>query len=811
MNAMFSWVCRGFVLGVLLLTAPLALAQPEDGEAGGGITLKASGLPDGDAPESILPRGAVLHVRVKSAELLLNDVSAMATKFVPEKAVPPQVAKLLEAPNPLLAMIGMQTMRRPLTVEMLGQMSGIDMARPITLSVYAAGPPDKSFVLALPAGDLKAMSQMFSGMTRGSQEVELQGGSALQLRIDGNDVFLVCSKRVVCVAGSRQLAQMLLSAPREERLDRSELVTKAIAENVDANLVVVGDVEPIKPLLGMLRGTATIREPMVERMREQMMREIRPRDLANINLQLKRYLNVRDLEQLLDYTECVLLGSYEVLTEFAFGQAEDFQGIVLALDVGPDLHRFNVTVFSRAIAPSGKPLPIAEAAKAVTKIPGSHNYLLLQGQSAPPTKSKLLGDILKRIVNRSKAKGLPKTFATTLMQAYADYQPEPTLASKVPWTITTQVLGPGGKSPADFPSTQKYLESVYKNWYGVIPVAKIQAIPRQPEGFLAAYYKEYSEVNNKNDQVYRKLRAAANLGEPSYSRNSRFAVRQLPDGVLNMVRETSYTTQWGMFGFNEHELINREFTLCRDAGDITLLYPGGTDPSVLVNFEPQKVPAAIKRLMAELRVPEDANGVEFVRTAPAILQLADLVAAIEQNAHRELAAYLKKVDAAAQQGGGEEEVLARLQAIEMPAIAHQLKQNPDGGFYVLTPIEWTYPRPPVMPEILGLLEEYRRTVDGQGGIASYERQAKGRYDVAMLFSTEAMATLVRSVGNKVAEKYLADRQEMERVQGLLHTPLDAAARRHPTVLTNNTWEFLGGRPMPPQEPKRSVPRAREDF
>ncbi|MCE9556207.1 MAG: hypothetical protein K8T91_22900 [Planctomycetes bacterium] len=790
MTASVRWMCRGLIVGVALLATPWVMAQEAERPAPAGLVLKPSGLLAGDAPEAIVPSGAVVHVRIKSAELLLNDLSAMATKFIPEKALPPDRRKLLDGPNPLLALIGMQTTGRPLTVPMLAEQSGLDLARPVTLSVYAQGTPDKSFILTLPVRDMKALSRMLAAFVNGAEEVALEGGSALHIQIEHNDLFLVCSERVVCACGSKDLAQMLLSAPREGRLDRSEMIGRGLREHADDNLVIVADAEPIKPMLMMLRQMSAVPEPMVADLRKDMLRGVSAKDLANFNSQLSKRLNIRDVEQLMDICEVVALGTYEALAEAVLSEADNFQGIVIAADVGADMQRFHLTVYSRSITPGGKPLPLAEAAKAVPKLPGTHNYLMLQGQSAAPAKSKLLGDIIERIAKRAQAKDLPKAFAQTLQKAYAEYQPEPTLDSKVPWSVTTRAIGPKSKGPDAFPSLQKYWESVYANMSTPVEVATIQAIPKQQEDFLTAHYKQASEASNNNDRIYRLLRERGGFGAPSYERESRFAVRKLDGGVLNMVRETSYTTRWGFFGFNEHELINREFTLCRDVGDLTLLCPGGADPSVLSNFQPQRVPAAIKRLVTELRAPADANRIELLRVATSVLDTVDLVALVETLAHKELTDYLAKVNAVRKAGGEDDETLSRLRAIEMPALVHHLKQNKDGSFYVSLPGGLTFPRPKVMPEVLALLDEYRKAVDAQGGMAVYQRQAAGRFDVVTLHSTEALATLVRTVGNRVVEKYLSNQEEMQRVQGLFHNELDQAARRHPTVLSNPTWDFI---------------------
>ena len=74
------------------------------------VELSPSGLPADVDPEGLLPAGAILHVRINSSGELLDDASKMLTPFVPEKAIGPPAIQAMQQPNPLLALIGMQTM-----------------------------------------------------------------------------------------------------------------------------------------------------------------------------------------------------------------------------------------------------------------------------------------------------------------------------------------------------------------------------------------------------------------------------------------------------------------------------------------------------------------------------------------------------------------------------------------------------------------------------------------------------------------------------------------------------------------------------
>ena len=162
-------------------------------------------------------------------------------KFVPEQALPPPVREAMTQPNPLLGLIGMLTAKEPLSVQKLAMLSGIDPARPVTLSFYMAN-PTKGFILCVPVRGLNAPSAMLSGMLdyESVEKVQLQGGSAFHIRSD-LDLHVVCAEDTICVCGSQSLAQMLLSAPPEARLARSKLVSSVVENHKADNLLVLVD------------------------------------------------------------------------------------------------------------------------------------------------------------------------------------------------------------------------------------------------------------------------------------------------------------------------------------------------------------------------------------------------------------------------------------------------------------------------------------------------------------------------------------------------------------------------------------------
>lgn len=793
----------GLLVLCLFVAATPALAQREGPARKQPIVLSATGLPAKAAPEALLPAGALLHIRLNNAQALLDDSSAMAMKFIPEKALPPPVLQAMEQPNPLLGLIGMMTAREPLSVEKLAAMSGIDPARPVTLSFYMANPTE-GFILCVPVSELNALSAMLSGLLdyENVEKVALEGGSAFHIRSD-LDLFVVCAEDTICVCGSPMLAQALLSAPPEARLNRSKLVSSVVAGHKGDNLLVVVDASPLKPLLPALKQYSTIPEEAIAEVRENLS----PLGPA-MNMRLRMQFGIRDIEQGMDYVEAVATAVYEGLFEYLYARASEFNGISLAFDIGAEFQTFRLSVYSDAITAAGAPklLPLAEVGQAAAALPGSHNYLLFQGQRPKEAKSELVTDLMNRIREKMTQKQLPMDFYDTVRAAIDSYRSMQPLESKVPWTVTTRYIRPGGKRPDEYESLEAYLAALAK---GVTTgaVVNLKAMPRQRDGFLEAHFKDQVDTTKLNDRVYRQFLDRAGFNQPFYTKTSRTLSQKMQGGVTKLVRENSYVVPWGLFGYNEHELINRTFTLYRNLDQYTLMYPGGSDPTVLVDFKTTPLPTAVKHILSSANVPADANRVELARTLHMVTSFADTLASIESLIHKDLEACRSAAQKILDTAGPNDDVLGKIADLDIPVSAVHLKLMRDKRqFYLTTPVGLTYPRPKILPEFVSLLDDYRKVSDSVGGAAIYKRSRDGQFELVVVQSTAAMGALVKTVGNNIAVRYIQNREGQQRLRDLFRTPLDEVSRRDPAVLSNPFWGLLTMRGAP-----LAAPQAADEF
>lgn len=757
------------------------------------VELSPSGLPANVAPEGLLPAGAILHVRINSSGELLDDASKMLTPFIPEKAIGPPAMLAMQQPNPLLALIGLQTMGQPLSVEMLSGMSGIDPARATTLSFYLDN-PSKGFVLCVPVLDLERPSALLQNMLRpglAPEKVELDGGSALRVQSPELEMFVVCSEDTVCVCGSPRLAQALLSAQPGQKLSTAEFVAKAVKKHSSDNLVVVIDPAPAKGFLPMIGAFDTIPPEQVAKWRNDLLSNFGQQELDSFNLQIRTRLGVRDLEQLLDYVECIALGSYEVTHKELIRAAKDFNGVTFAIDLQEEFQSFEMSLFSDAIKPanSTQPLPLADIRKVVASVPGPHNILTLSGRAAKPEKSPYLAALVARIGTKMTEKNLPMDFHDNLQAAIDGYEPVTPLKSEVEWTIGTSFLLDSVEADR-YDDAWTYLADSWTSFSAV----SLQAIPLQEEGFLEAHFNQKSKTTNANYANWRKLMQNMNANESFYEQYSDSRAEALEEGVHKLTYEDSYRTKSGLFGYNEHELINRYFTLYRNQPDHTLLWPGGNAPARFLSFKPEQEAPAINRLFDNAALPENVQQIEVVRNIHGVVGIVDAVEDVESLLHKEMSTYLaqvQKIGAGANDENDWIELIPKIEAIEMPiTVAHVQWDPASKQVYLVTPAKLTFPRPKVLPAVVELFKDYRRASTSLGGAIAHHRTQEGEYELVATQSTAGMAALVRSVGNNVADNYLNNPTGQQQLQQMFSTELDRNTEEGYRLITNSNWIFL---------------------
>lgn len=771
-----------------LLLATCCLAQD------GMPELPAPALAAG-AAEAVLPQGAVLHVRVAGLGQVLDSLDRLIVPFVPAKALPPDLQPFLEEPRPLLAFLGAQSVGQPLTPALIGQVTGIAADRPLSLTFYPAA-PDEGFVLALPIADRAALTGLLLNLTAAiaMEPIDLGGRPALHILCGNPDlprqVVALTSPDTLYVCGSPELAAQIAGAAGQPVLGRSSAVAKALADHAKADVAVVFDAALLKGLLPLARQQYATIPPEVIADARRALAEMEPPVRAQLDLRLRLQLGI-GLDQLVDLGECLATATWETLFAALARQIAALDGLAVAVDLGERDQRATLTLYSAEIDPARwtRAIPRPAALAGLALLPGEREMVALHGQDPAPVRSEFAQAWVANLTAKMVAKKLPAAWAQRLA-AYAAAQAEaPTLASRVPWSAETEVLTVPAPKPAAAQALGAWLADI-ATWLGRGAPSRVAILPGTDGALLERHLREVAQIAAANATAWTALSEPI-FGAPFADRVHR--VRSEPaakNGVGTLVSEDAWITRNGFLGWDQHELVCRTFVRWRAQAGHLLVQHGAPDPAWLAAVPPQ--PRALPPALTELLAlpPADASTIVAGRQLQRVVEAVDLLVEVEALARRELDAYLAQAKALTQKHRDPAALATALAGLDMPLLVVALERGRDGQLGCRLVGDLRYPRPAVLPLVRGLFQEYAAKAPTLGGGIAWQRVSAGRAEWTLVQRTDALATLVRTVGDAVWGSYLNDRQGQQTLERTLSVRGDGRRRNGEVLAFNPLWAFL---------------------
>ncbi|MDP6525675.1 MAG: hypothetical protein QGH15_15775 [Kiritimatiellia bacterium] len=357
--------------------APGAVPQPQP------TMLSSTGIAAGDALK-VLPKGAILHVQINNLERLAHDLNDLVVSAVPEKAIPAEMQPMMAQPKPLLSFIGMNTVGAPLSAPIFGKMMGIDVTRPVTMTVFM-DENAPAFVVSIPVADFVPLTGMTMNTMRPKSLETTTVGEAKCFRVVPGkpgmpgEILIVCSDDRAFFCSSARIAGQLASAPAAMRMTATDFIPSLVTGNRDSDAIVAVDTTVLKQFLPTIeKQFTTIPPPMVENIRNSIPPTLRPA----LSARLRADQGFRSLDEFLDYTEVFALASYEMLAKRIVAHVRSSQGAGIALDLGGKYQSFKLVVRSDDIKAekATSAIPIAELKKAIDKLPGQKKLLMARGK-----------------------------------------------------------------------------------------------------------------------------------------------------------------------------------------------------------------------------------------------------------------------------------------------------------------------------------------------------------------------------------------------------------------------------------------------
>jgi len=772
------------------------------------------GLPAGDAREVLPGPGALIHLQIHDLLSVLEGVEEILVAGIPDKATPPDVQQLLQTEHPLLTLLGMQTLQQPLTAELLEQATGINARRTIGLTLYL-GDPRRMFILSLPTRMREPLAQILNGalLPKAVEEVDISGQRAVRVvskRLNFiPELYIVSSSDTLYICGDRSLVQALQVTPTAQRFGQDSFMSRALPVDETKQIRMVLNPATAKPLALQLQGLSMLAKMMIPQQRAKLLEQIPQEAKEQIETQMRMQLGVRDLDQLADYAECMVIATLEQLIDFISGRMLAFEGFTMATSLKDGFVEFNANLYSSRFKTQTctKSVPMEEVKQALAWLGQNYQSFTVSGKKPEPKASPILTTWAKRVQKQCNIKGVEWPGFDRFVEMLDELRPVPTVESRTPWIISTRAPLHPAPSIMEADSLEDYLISLE------LPVYRpVKIIPDQGQDFLANCFQEETDALNLNRELGQNFANTFQKQKPWCLHQNRFELTPLDGGVTRYTRESVWTSRSGIFGYDQHELVNRKIVNARRVGDYLVYHRGVQASSWLAGLEAgqsgQIAPGVVDLLK---RVPEGANYVCVLRVLQDLPQWVGCLGALESRLHADAQKYLEKAQDVVDNSSDLESAKHKIRGMRMPMIIGSVNINPETKqVYALLPtgnMPLMFPRPKVVPLIEELFEEYAAQADSIGGGLVYTKVDDESCQFAMLQSTEAITTLTRTVGNALFENYMASREKQAQLQRKITTRRDGDFSAFDEVIARNPqWSFIPQpKPKVPAKPGKNIP------
>ncbi len=799
---------------MLVLLATLGFSSPLKAQTLNAQQLADHGVPAGPASEMLPATGALIHLQFDNLLGWLEGVEEILVAAIPEKAAPPDVQALLQTEHPLLTLLGMKTLEQPLTPELLAQATGIDTRGVVSLTLYL-GDPRRMFILSLPTHVREPLVPMLNAALQPSKVEAVNIGDKKAIRLVSQrlkflpELYLVSSSDTLYLCGNRSLVQGLQLTPAAQRFGKNPFLSRILSATDKKQMRLVLNPAMAKPLAVQLQTVSMIAQMMIPQQRAALLKRVPQEIKDQIEMQMRMQLGVRDLDQLIDYAECIVLATLDQMIDFVSERMQAFEGFTVAANLKDGFIEFSTGLHStRFKANAGiAALPMDQVKQALAWLGPDTQSFTVTGKKPQKKESPILSAWAKRVEKQCKTKGLDWPGLTRFVEMLNELRTVPAVESQTPWLLSTSAPLHPAPSLKDAASLEDYFVSIESSVYGPVKI-----MPDQGKNFLKTCFREETEALNKNRELSLAFDNSIQKQNPWCAQENRLDMASLDGGITRYTRESVWTSRSGFFGYDQHELVNRKILHARRVDDYLVTHRGAQGSPWLAGLKAsqssQIAPGVVDLLD---RVPEGANHVSVQRYLQRLPKVMGWIADLEARLHADVVEYLKKAQAAVDDSPNIEAAKHAIRGMKMPIIIGSVNIHPKTHqVYALLPtgnLPLMLPRPRIIPLAQTLMEDYAAQADSLGGSLVYTQVNDESYQFTAMQSTAALTTLTRTVGNALFENYLAFQEGPQQLMRKIGTPRDGDITAFDEVIARNPqWASIPQpKPKVPAKPSKKVP------
>lgn len=754
-----------------------------DQEEGIAVTLPA-GPPDG-----VLPSGYFAHVQIANLGAFVEAVDKLAYRFVPDNWLMGPLAQAKDAPQKVLALLALMDGEKPVSIRELAAFSGINPDGRVSITYY---PPQGrggglAWVLSVPVGNRRQALQILEQPIRQAL-IEMEAYRYLE-----DPLVVRASPDALYYCDSEATAEMLSRGGTDLKQDKAyQAFQKAYGDKDLSIFLAPGPLKMQFPFIApaLVSGVQEVAEVI-----RRGVRRMPARQRMQTELRLRLEFGIRDFDQAIDYYEAYAKGSAETLVQVLHAELVNLDGFGMAADLEGVVKRVRFCALSKSIRAEDYPAALTPEtlAKALALTPGDQDYVTIQGKSPAPKSSVWLRKWIQLCEAELKNKALPMEGFNAFKAYVAAAKDTPPLSARAPWVATTYYAP--AADDFEMPDTFDALVARIREAAAEPTPGSLMVLPAEagPEA-AKAYFKELAANRGNNQKAWMTFLTTVSNDRPLFLESGRYFEKALEGGAEKLTYESVYTSRFGLFGYTEHEWINRQVLVMRPMGEAIYLQAGHADDSWIAKGEEprlgQAAPAVADFLNMGVETPYFAS---CLRLADLPVQLVDGLGLLEDALRGEMDAYLAKVEKAVAAAGGDwGKAREMILGMEMPFLAAALCRDEETNkAFVMLPGNLRYPRPKVMPLADNLIADYREKAPAMGGMGIFLRAEDGMAEMVWVQRMDALATLVRTVGNRAFSEYVATPDGQAALTRTLVVPGDRQpVAEENQVLSNPIWEFL---------------------
>jgi hypothetical protein len=751
-------------------------------------------------PENVLPSNAILHAQINSVLDIVYQVESLAKNAIPEKLAPPPVSEMLQQEHPLLAMAGMQMQGAPLDPQAFGQQVGLDVGAPVTVSVYP-GDPIKFFILSLGISNEEALTQFLTsdqGPLKGTP-ISIGGQDMVQLRVGNGPlkrVFGLVHEDRIYLSGEPSLLLLLKDTGGYTRLSEDPHMADVMTKVNDLDVFVSVHPGLAKPLFSQISFFKYLPISILSQQKEALLKQIGENERQVIDAQIRMQLPVSGLDELLDYAECVVSAVYQSAVDSLLSGATSFEGVTLGIRAKSETPGLTMMVHRGEMNQANvtRPIPKDELQDALAHFPGDVNQWSATGRHPANLPSVWIKGVMDKMHHLMEAKGLRTEWLEKIQQIHANQARLQPMESQSDWTLNVGAKVKEMPSPGQYDSLQDFfmdwVEQQHQPAYRQVTV-----IPNQGPHLLSEHLVQQKHVLEQNQEQIKELLQPMQRQGGWIEQLYRVDANRRGPNVSEFTWENIWKTKSGLFGFNEHELIHRKIYLARKVDPFLVYHQDSGDHAWLEDFEWKTeghLPESTQTLLN--MVPGGSHDIQFVKLNGALATLVHGLADFESLAHRDIQNYLDQVaeQLSSVDKSDQDAVKTALYRVPFSPMLASVNQNPESGdVYGLLPGNIAFPRPKLAPILQELIKDYEAQANDVGGIITYAKHHDTTCEFGIIHHTGGLTSLLKIVGNTLANQYLKNPEGMQTLMQRAMSPLDMSPDKNNQILAKNPrWLFL---------------------